>query len=372
MAGELFKALMDSQYGADENPYGIGATILGTAAPKLFNPYASAGTNAIYTLGSGLLAGLLGHFAKNQAAEENANLFKSARLFRTAEPEARDALIEENPRLATYGMMYQEQEDAMRQAAAAEKAKRDQDLQYEVLKAQQLAPIELQKELGTKLANAMAENNMLPIGPEGAPVNLSTMGLKSKGEIDAFNVGLKKAEEMRAEADALGYNPKKMDEATSLRKEFNALPEVQNYLNVEKSFNIINKAIQDPSAVSDLELTRHAILLIEPGMAVREGEQAAVMGSQSIPNEWKGKLEKSLKGEAALGPEVREGLRRLALRHFEGNKSQYDRARDFYSQRAKERNIDPGALSRIDQPTVPPGMKLQRNKITGATRIVPQ
>jgi hypothetical protein len=349
MAGELFKALMESQYGATDSPYGIGAASIASAAPLLYNPYASTGSNIGYTVGAGLLSGLLGGLAKRQAAEENATLFKTANLFRTASPEEREGIIKENPRLANYGLMYQEQEEAAKQAALQEQMKREQDLYYEIEKQKRLLPIEQQKAVGGKLAEVLADNNMLPIGKDGAPVDLSALGLKSKGELDAFNVGLKRSAELRAEADSLGYNPKKLADETSLRKEVNALPEVQNFLNVEKSAKIIDQAIRDPSAVSDQELVRYSILLMEPGMAVREGEQAAIANSQSLPEAWKNSMMKAWTGEAQLGSDVREGMKRLAMRAYQGHKDQYDRAMNFYAQRAKEANINPENLSRIGE-----------------------
>lgn len=174
------------------------------------------------------------------------------------------------------------------------------------------------------------------------------------------------------------------DLSKDLRKEFNALPEVKNFSIVEKGAGVMAKALKDPSSVADQELVRYAILMIEPGMAVREGEQNAVAASQSIPEKWKGELTKALTGGAALGPEIRAGLQRLAARSYEGNKAQYDRTLAFYTERAKEVGLDPSALSYIGAsptvdavvgpriPDVPPGYKLQQNSRTGEYRVVPK
>ena len=116
MSSELLKALMDSQYGATENPYGIGSIAIGKAAPALYNPYGSTGSNFAYTIGAGLLSGILGGLAKREAANNNAELFKTANLLRTTSPEARSALVEENPRIASYAMQLQE-EEAQQKAA---------------------------------------------------------------------------------------------------------------------------------------------------------------------------------------------------------------------------------------------------------------
>lgn len=167
----------------------------------------------------------------------------------------------------------------------------------------------------------------------------------------ARGVGLEEKAKQEAISGALGYNPKVEEETDKLRKEFNALPEAKNFALVEKAGKTIYKAIADPSAVSDQELVRYSIQLIEPGMAVREGEQAAVAASQSIPEEWKGALNKAFTSGTKLGPDVREGLKRLADRAYQGNKEQYDRAFEFYKNEATSKNLDPNRISHIGEST---------------------
>ncbi len=187
--------------------------------------------------------------------------------------------------------------------------------------------------------------------PKGALFTNSgeAVAIPGLAEIEAQAEAKKKSTaalaDIKAQSDALGYNPKVAEETDKLRKEFSSLPEVKNFANVEKSAKIILEAIKDPSAVSDQELTRYSILLIEPGMAVREGEQAAIASSASIPEAWRGALSKSLSGGAALGEEVREGMKRLALRSYEGNKQQYDRTLDFYRKQAEKRGVNPSDIS---------------------------
>jgi hypothetical protein len=86
-------------------------------------------------------------------------------------------------------------------------------------------------------------------------------------------------------------------------------------------------------------------------MAVREGEQRAVAMSQSIPESWKGQMEKAMSGGAALGPEIREGLKRLAMRSYEGHKTQYDEAKNFYEQQAMRIGLDPSSISYMGEST---------------------
>lgn len=215
--------------------------------------------------------------------------------------------------------------------------------QQQEVERQAKAETEIQKLLMGKGAMIDPARGLIPIP------NLA----KIEADAAAEAAGARKSAETRAEADTLGYNPKRMEETDKLRKEFSTLPEVKAYSIVEKSAKIIDKAIKDPSAVSDQELVRYSILLIEPGMAVREGEAAAVASSQSIPEAWKGKINKSLSSGSELGPDVREGIKRLAMRSFEGHKEPYDKALKFYKGQAKQRQLNPDDISYIGESADP-------------------
>lgn len=224
-----------------------------------------------------------------------------------------------------------------------------QSLMLEVLRKQQ------DDELAQKKAEAGYELEKLLAGKG---LTATPEGLRPIAGFAAANAAIAGAEkaaartaEIQAEADAMGYNPKVEDETDKLRKEFTGLPEVKNYSMIDTAAKTVTKALADPSAVSDQELVRRTIQLIEPGMAVREGEQAAVAASQSIPEKWKGALNKSLKGGTALNPQVREGIARLAQRAFEGHKEKYDTALGFYKNQAIAKKLDPSRVSYLGEST---------------------
>lgn len=107
----LLAALQGAQYTADESPMGIGAMTLAQAAPMLYNPYASTGKNAAYTIGAGLLSGILGGLAKRDANTKNAELFSAMNAMRNS-PGDIEGIVQSNPRLANVGlMMMQDQMD---------------------------------------------------------------------------------------------------------------------------------------------------------------------------------------------------------------------------------------------------------------------
>lgn len=361
MATTLLQALQGQQYKAAEDPFGIAGTAIASGTPYLYNPYASTGSNAAMTIGGSLLAGLLGGIGKHNAARDNLALSQQAgQLFQLPANERAD-FVKQNPRLSPllsalqtgeYERQIKEQEDL---------AKRQRDLEWKLKEEQAMQPLRLAAKTDETLADQLFQQGEI-IDGEGRRISLADLGIK-----DPISMEIEKARSMipikteeiaategakrQAEVDAYGYNPKREQEVDNLRREFSRLPEVLNFANVEKSAGIMKKAIDDPNAVSDLELIRYAILLIEPGMAVREGEQAAVLRSQSIPDDLKGAALKAWDGNAQLGTKAREGLLRLAMRSYEGHKSQYDRTLQFYRDQAKQRGIDPNRISYIGEST---------------------
>lgn len=171
------------------------------------------------------------------------------------------------------------------------------------------------------LANARALGVKVPGAPEPAIVEPGTEG----APINPLNKKFKANEEM----------------IDSLREKFNALPDVKDFRVSLKAAQSLSGALKDNSAVSDQELVRRAIQMIEPGMAVREGEASAVASSQSIPEAWRGALASALDGKSKLGEDVRAGIGRLAERAYSAHKSNYEKALAGYRQEATYKGLNP-------------------------------
>lgn len=366
---DLLRALSASRYNAAEDPFGVAAQTIGGSLPGLVNPYSSPGSQMAHSVGGGLLAALLGSYARSRTDEQNVELGALQSQFLSADENQRAAMLASEPRLAPLQQYLVAQQIDQRnrvQGAQAEyealRGLKREDANLERLDA---AAIDLNKDLGKTL------------NPETGEV----VQVYDPIQIEVDKQRQVKTAGLQAEADFIGYNPQKEAAADTLRKEFSSLPEVKNYGQVEKAAGIISKALQDDSAVSDQELVRYGILLIEPGLAVREGEAAAIANSQSLPDALKGQYGAALNGTSKLGPDAREGLKRLAMRAFEGHKAQYDRALGFYQGEAKAKGIEPGRVSymgpsmetqQVMGDAAPPGFKIQRNRVTGETRVVPQ
>jgi len=310
-------------YRAEENPFGIAGQAIAQGAPYLSNPYDSAGKNALYTVGAGLLAGLLGGVARNQTESDNLSLMKD---WSTAvkDPTAREAISAKNSRLAS-AINALQLEEQQREAELAQKQQelymsKQADRGYfmgpkgEMVRAFDPIRDAVEKAERVKRGEVLAENSAL-----------ETLSGGADGAINP--------------ASPIGKSVLEREE--SLRKEFYSLGPVKDFEKSEIGFRSLVKAIKDPSATSDLELVRGAIQAIEPGMAVREGEQAAVASSQSIPDEWKGALNKALNGGTGLSEDVRQGILRIAARRYSEYRDAFNQKHGAYAGLASGSRIDP-------------------------------
>jgi hypothetical protein len=323
MAQELLTALTGAYDRPIDNPYGIGASALAQSMPMLVNPYGSVGSNFAAVAGAGLLSGLLGYFARQDAQETNARIagLQSQYLNPTATEAQRAAIIAQEPRLS-----------ALQNALMAQK-----------LNLQQIKAEEEQKALGKAAGEIAVIEAKTPIEQQAT---------KAKAINDALNAGQTTyANPITGNVEQVpgstGVNQNTEKALKEIQDTFNKNEDVKKFSIVESSANALSKALADTGAVSDLELVRRAVQMIEPGMAVREGEQSAVMNSQSIPDAWRGQLTKALEGGTGLDANVREGIKSLAVRAYEAQRAQYDKAYSFAKNEVLAKNLPTEYASRI-------------------------
>jgi len=306
-SSELVAQILADQQGIGfsprENIYGqIGGTLAG-ALPQLVSPYASTKSNIATVLGGSLLAGLLGYQARQEAEAQNQVLMPALTEIVGAGTQQEVADI--------YGQLPSDMQSRLGSIAV-----------------NRLGTIQ-ERELARQLAE---QERKQAIELAGLKEGIIAPGLRDVlGTGATFPAGSSKLFQME----------------DTLRTELNNLPETKDYGEVKISAETVAAAVKDPSAVADQELVRRAILLIEPGMAVKEGEQAAVAASQSIPERYKGELNRVMTGQGSLGPQLREGIMRIAERSYKAYSAAYNKTKDFYDQRAIERGIDPARISRF-------------------------
>jgi len=355
MAGEdLYGALSGLQYNPMETPWGTAAGALATSAPNLINPYGSTGQALGIALGSTLLTSLLGYQARQEAAEQSLQAARlGTSLLGATTPQERLSIIESAPdammqnKLLGVNTQLLAQErlvNALRQQKQAEAP-----FEVDIKRAQELgvslpALAEMDKQRSARRATILAQTapSVGTAMPSGATDILSkpeTYEYLTKPEREALK--------FKQEAEV-----KKQEQVDALRKEFSALPEVKNYSLIDTAAKVVTQAVKDPSSVATQELVRRAVQLIEPGMAVREGEQAAIMASQSIPDQLKGELSRAFAGEGGLSEPTRQGILRIAERAYSTQADRYKVTKDYYEGLAKERNLPSKAISYLgDAPT---------------------
>lgn len=365
MADELTNALAGLQYTPLDTGWGIGAQGVAQALPTLVNPYANPMQNLGVTLGGALVASLLGYQAQKESFDLGLQTQQYAnQMAALTTPEARTAFLAALPseavssgvggRLSTLSQALNKQGTMQNLLIEQEKAKL---MALEPLKAD----IERSKELGIPYSQLgkfdeerKARREALLAATLTAPTTTSLTGPTSEpGNIltrpDAYEALTKPEREALIAQQKL--NEEKLKKADDLRKEFSGLPEVKNFSLIDTAAKVVAKAVKDPNAVATQELVRRAVQLIEPGMAVREGEQAAIMASQSIPDRLKGELSRAFAGEGGLSAPTREGIMRIAERAYQAQSERYKTTKDYYEGLARERGLPTKDIAYLGEPT---------------------
>ena len=352
MAGEdLYNALSALQYSPMDNPYGQAAGTIASATPGLINPYGSTGQAIGIALGGTLISSLLGYQARQEAAQQS---LESARLgtslLGAITPQDRLGIIERTPDASMQSKLLGLNSQLL-----------GQERLVEALRQQKLAeaPIEIDikraQELGVslpELAQIDKERSARRAGLSAQTTSSATTAMPG-GATDLLAAPETYEYLTKPEREALKFKQdaevKKTEQVDALRKEFSGLPEVKNYSLIDNAAKIVTKAVKDPSSVATQELVRRAVQLIEPGMAVREGEQAAIMASQSIPDRLKGELTRAFAGEGGLSEPTREGILRIAERAYTAQADRYKVTKDYYEGMAKERNLPSNKISYLGE-----------------------
>lgn len=225
----LGAALMGLNVPATENPWGIGASTLGTIAPNLINPQGRVGTNLGIGLGSILLTALLGYQARQTAAEESLTTNKLAQqMMNLQTPEERTSFIEQQKgdisprltgRLLTLGTALQAQEKA--QTLDAESKYLDQMAQLKAAvsplgrQKQQMDMDLLMARLNQQQANAKEMENLR----QGNRMTL--LDKRKQDQMELKDLGARLAEEARK-------NTLTSAQATDLRDRYDIALRMQN------------------------------------------------------------------------------------------------------------------------------------------------
>lgn len=133
----------------------------------------------------------------------------------------------------------------------------------------------------------------------------------------------------------------KAGEETSMRKEFEGLPEVKKLKMASPSYQAIIKASQIDNPQADINLIYGLAKLYDPESVVREGEYATIANSQAIPEWLKGQAQR-LVGGGRLTKETKAQIVEQAKIRYGTFQNEYDSAKKSYEGIAQRRGMEPG------------------------------
>jgi hypothetical protein len=134
---------------------------------------------------------------------------------------------------------------------------------------------------------------------------------------------------------------KSIELADSLRKELGGKKSLNDFAEVKNRVEVLKKAKNDPTAISDLDYVYGAAKVLDPASVVRESEAGMVIQSSSIPSALLGYFNKLTTGGQALSPEVRDSLFKLVKRHYDSRATEIGKELDRYESLANKRGVAP-------------------------------
>lgn len=134
--------------------------------------------------------------------------------------------------------------------------------------------------------------------------------------------------------------------AMKLRKEFNALPGVKDYREVEANYRQVRSlARPDATAADDVALIFSYMKMLDPGSVVREGEFATAQNTAGIPDQVRNAYNKAISGNR-LNASQRQQFADTAERVYEQRRERYGQLVEEYRGYAADTGIDADSIAR--------------------------
>lgn len=129
--------------------------------------------------------------------------------------------------------------------------------------------------------------------------------------------------------------------------------EIQPYVIAREGLNKVIEAAKTGNPAGDIALVFGYMKTLDPGSTVREGEQAQVANSGTIPQTVTNIYNKLLTGAGSLSPAQRAQFADSAYRQFQVYEKTFQAANDRYSGLAQGYNFDPNRIVRQFDPIEP-------------------
>ena len=304
-----------------ENPYFIAGNNLKVAAP----PASILGKGAMWTsalqnLLSGVLQGYGRREANRTAYEEYAQdpMLKNASRLKAA---LADSGVDTSSMLNTDYSSSEVPRGWSPRVGAQDRSIAGALMAQEIERA--AAERKLQLEAAQKIG---IERALIPVEQEKQRL-LAPLEIAKAGQI----AGAQESARVRAEANALGYNPKQKDldikvaeAASNLRKEIAGTAEGQSLSQTIPIFDAIQKGALDDSVSGDINLVSGAAKIIDPTGSVREGDVKLQQGAGGPWGQLSGELA-AWNGKGKLRPEVRAKVLEMVHTRLVGMTDQFNR-----------------------------------------------
>lgn len=136
------------------------------------------------------------------------------------------------------------------------------------------------------------------------------------------------------------------DTEQKLRKEFQGLPTVKDFSDINDAWDRIQAAGTDPSGAGDLALIFNFMKLLDPGSTVREGEFANAENAGGIPSRIANIYNRITQGER-LSPEQRADFLDRAGKLFNAQAGNYNDAATRYRGLAEAYKVSPERIAEL-------------------------
>jgi hypothetical protein len=163
------------------------------------------------------------------------------------------------------------------------------------------------------------------------------------------------------------------EDLSSLRKEFNALPDVKAFNEVDASFKKIESAATNDSPAGDLALITGFMKIIDPGSSVKEGEFANAQNAGGVPEKIQAQYNSIVNGER-LAPSQRADFLRQAKALHDVHRQRYEGQATRYRTLATRQGASPDDVVELPTRSAAPnnsGTITIRRKSDGSTRSLP-
>lgn len=144
--------------------------------------------------------------------------------------------------------------------------------------------------------------------------------------------------------------------------------DIKDFITIRDGYERVQSGAQMDNAQGDLSLLFGYMKLLDPNSVVRETEFANAEQAQGTLQKWFNFPNKFIKGER-LTSEARKHFSEAAFQLYEQKRQSYDRAVEFYSNRAERSGVDPNLVLRDFTSTIDP-LGLNSNQSTDPLGIL--